>query len=114
MRASRTENPRDLIEDYVHLTKVVLPKLAQKKGLNWPVSEDHCFQRIVLDTVCGGVWYVHLNRPAYKHLTQDQAELAVLLCHDIVEGRADLWQLNAQSLIWRRKRLRPSQHPADE
>ena len=70
---------------------------------NWPVREDHCFQRIVLDTICSGVWDEQLARPAYKHLTNDQAFRAVKLCQDIAEGRADLKQLNQQSLIWRGK-----------
>ena len=45
----------DIIQVYIHLTKEVLPSLAKKRSLDWPVYEDHCFQRIVLDTICGGV-----------------------------------------------------------
>ena len=36
------------------LTRERLPALARERG--WPVSEDHCFMRILLDNVCGGVW----------------------------------------------------------
>ncbi|WP_425039500.1 hypothetical protein [Primorskyibacter sp. S187A] len=93
----------DLIDAYLHLTKEVLPALARDPHRDWPVREDHCFQRIVLDTLCGGVWYAHLERPAYKHLTHDQAQRAVDLCHAIAQGRADLRELNQQSLIWRGK-----------
>ena len=39
----------------------------------------------------------------YMHLTNDQAQRAVELCQDIVEGKADLRELNQQSLIWRGK-----------
>ena len=99
-----TVKSRNLVDAYLHLTKEVLPALAQSGGEQWPVREDHCFQRIVLDTICGGVWYAHLDRPAYKNLTHDQAQRAVDLCHEIAEGRADLQQLNNQSLIWRGKR----------
>lgn len=91
----------------MHLTTDVLPALARSGGRDWPVREDHCFQRIVLDTICGGVWYAHLARPAYKHLSPDQALRAVALCRDIAEGRADLRQLNHQSLIWRGKMRAP-------
>ena len=98
------EKTDSLISTYMHLTKKVLPSLARNNQTNWPVSEDHCFQRIILDHVCGGVWYEHLDRPAYKHLTNDQAQRAVELCQDIVEGKADLRELNQQSLIWRGKR----------
>ena len=97
------EEKETLIATYIHLTKEVLPSLAKSDRPDWPVSEDHCFQRIVLDTICGGVWYDHLDRPAYKHLTNDQAQRAVELCRDIVEGKADLRELNHKSLIWRGK-----------
>ena len=97
------EKTESLISTYMHLTKEVLPSLARGDRRDWPVSEDHCFQRIVLDHVCGGVWYEHLNRPAFKHLTNNQAQRAVELCRDIADGRADLKQLNKQSLIWRGK-----------
>ena len=93
----------NLIATYMHLTKEVLPSMARSDRTFWPVSEDHCFQRIVLDNVCGGVWYEHLGRPAYKHLTNDQAQRAVMLCQDIAERRANLQQLNHQSLFWRGK-----------
>ena len=98
------EKKDTLIATYMHLTKEVLPSLARSDQTDWPVTEDHCFRRIILDQVCGGVWYEHLGRPAYKHLTNDQAQLAVELCQDIIEGQADLKQLNQQSLIWRGKR----------
>ncbi len=101
---AETGNMRNLVDHYLHLTKEVLPSLALSGGQDWPVRNDHCFQRIVLDTVCGGVWYAYLDRPAYKNLTHDQAQRAVALCREIAEGRADLRQLNNQSLIWRGKR----------
>ena len=102
------EKTDSLIGTYMHLTKEVLPSMARSNRQGWPVSEDHCFQRITLDTICGCVWYEHLDRPAYKHLTKDQAQRAVELCRDIIEGRSDLQQLNEQSLIWRGKRQAPS------
>ena len=97
------EEKDTLIATYVHLTKEVLPSMARSDRTNWPVSEDHCFQRIALDHVSGGVWYEHLDRPAYKHLTNDQAQRAVKICQDIADGRTDLHKLNQQSLIWRKK-----------
>ena len=94
---------RNLVDAYLQLTKQVLPSLAKSGGQDWPVRQDHCFQRIVLDTICGGVWYAYLDRPAYKNLTHEQAQREVDLCQEIAEGRADLQQLNNQSLIWRGK-----------
>ena len=104
----KIDGPRDLIDDYMHLTKTVLPSIARSGERDWPVREDHCFQRIILDTICGGVWHKHLARPAYKHLTNDQVQRAVKLCRDVIEERSDLQQLNQQSLTWRGKRQAPS------
>ena len=104
------EKSQDPIGDYMHLTKIVMPSLAATAERNWPVREDHCFQRIVLDTICGGVWYPHLERPAYKNLTIKQAHQAVQLCQDIIDGSADLWQLNRQSLLWRGKLKEPTRN----
>ena len=98
------EKKDTLIATYMHLTKEVLPSLARSNQTDWPVNKDHCFRRIVLDTICSGVWYERLDRPAYQHLTNDQAQRAVELCKDIIKGRADLKQLNQQSLICRGKR----------
>jgi hypothetical protein len=98
------------VERYLHLTRRVMPDLArsqaQSGAQSWPVSRDHCFQRIVLDTLCGGVWYDHIARPAYRQMTYDFATRAAHLCEQIIAGHADLTELNRQSLLWRGK-LRP-------
>ena len=91
----------DVVSRYMVLTKEIMPHLAQTSHRHWPVRNDHCFQRIILDAVCGGVWYDHLLRPAYKNLTHDQTTDAVDLCNDIISGDSDLSVLNNQSLKWR-------------
>ena len=93
----------DLVSRYIVLTKEIMPHLARTSHKHWPVSNDHCFQRIILDHVCGGVWYKYLDRPAYTNLTKDQVQRAVKLCEDIADGHKDLQKLNQQSLIWRGK-----------
>jgi len=93
----------DLVSRYMVLTKEIMPHLARTSHKHWPVRNDHCFQRIVLDAVCGGVWYDHLLRPAYKNLTYDLAANAVDLCNDIISGNSDLVVLNKQSLQSRGK-----------
>jgi hypothetical protein len=77
--------------------------LAKVNPSQWPVHNDHCFQRIVLDTICCGVWYDYIARPAYKNMTFEQAQRAVQICELIVIGRADLPELNQMSLTWRGK-----------
>ncbi|RKE95985.1 hypothetical protein [Sulfitobacter guttiformis] len=96
----------DLVSRYMMLTKEVMPKMAREGAANWPVRNDHCFQRIVLDNVCGGPWFDHIARPAYKNLSRDQAMRALRLCESIVEGRENLVKLNNKSLIWRGKPVR--------
>lgn len=91
------------VERYLHLTRQVMPDLARSGRTDWPVANDHCFQRIVLDTICGGVWYDHIARPAYRHLTADQAARAVRLCEAIIDGSVDISALNRASLGWRGK-----------
>ncbi len=97
------DKPPDAVARYLHLTRIVLPDMARRSHTHWPVRADHCFQRIVLDTVCGGVWYAHIARPAWRHLDPDRARRAVRLCEDIIAERADLAALNRQSLAWRGK-----------
>lgn len=91
------------VRRYQHLTGTVMPELARSEKTEWPVRNDHCFQRIVLDAICEGVWYDHIARPAYKHLNDAQVLRAVELCEDIISGRVDLANLNQKSLTWRRK-----------
>jgi len=93
----------ELVAYYIKMTKETMPQLATTTHKNWPVRNDHCFQRIILDTLFGGIWYDHLPRPAYKHLSHEQALQAVNLCNDIIAGTADLVALNRQSLLWRGK-----------
>ena len=93
----------DVVSRYMVLTKEIMPHLARTSHRHWPVRNDHCFQRIVLDVVCGGVWYDHLLRSAYENLTHDLAANAVDLCNDIILGDADLVVLNRKSLLWRGK-----------
>ena len=103
----RKQRRVDLIRGYMRLTEDVLPSLAKNDRRNWPVNEDHCFQRIILDTICDDVWYKHIKRPAYKHLTLDQARRAFELCKAIVDGQEDINKLNQQSLALRGKLKRP-------
>jgi hypothetical protein len=92
----------ELERAWLRLTREVLPRLARVR--NWPVSEDHCFQRIFLDAVCGGVWYQRVSgRPAYRHLSIDSLEEAVALAEAVRRGDICLDGLNRQSLGWRRE-----------
>jgi len=94
-----------LKQQYLDLTSKVLPKLA--KSRKFPVRQNHCFQRIVLDNLFGRCWYEALERgriPAYQQLTEEQLERAIALAHAIInQPDSYLWQLNQNSLKWRGK-----------
>ena len=82
-----------------------MPALAGPRG--WPVSADHCFQRILLDHAVGGRWYDHVaGRPAYAYIAVDALARAVAMAEAVVAGEADLQRLNRQSLRWRSGKTR--------
>lgn len=87
---------------WLMLTKVEMPALASAR--DWPVSADHCFQRILLDNAVGGIWYDAIpQRPAYRHAEAAVLARAIALGRAAIEGSADLHALNARSLAWRRQ-----------
>ena len=94
---------RDALEaEWLHLTREALPALA-KTG-RWPIRLDHCWQRVLLDNACGGVWYKEISgRPTYKAASTQILGEAVELCRKVVRGDADPSALNRQSLGWRGK-----------
>lgn len=103
--ADTTSNRVALEAEWLKLTRRTLPALAGGRG--WPVSLDHCFQRILLDHAVGGRWYDHVaGRPAYRHLGQAALARAVALGRAVAAGRADVAALNRQSLVWRGKQAR--------
>jgi hypothetical protein len=101
----------DLLARYRELVLGELPRRA--RAGHWVVSEDHCFGRIVLDSVVGGCWYDVLDRrrsPAFAQLDDAQLAAAVALAERVlVEGDLLLRELDAQSLGWRGK---PPKGPA--
>lgn len=92
----------DLEMRWLELTRAKLPALAGKNG--WPVSLDHCFQRILLDNAVGGCWYEAIvKRPAYRHATDAILTEAFRLGEAVAAGEADLHEFNRCSLAWRGK-----------
>ena len=88
---------------WLDLTRRVLPSLAAER--RWPIRHDHCFQRVLLDTVFGGCWYDHVaGRPAYRAIDIAQLRRAVRLAEEVVAGSLNLETLNGTSLTWRLER----------
>ena len=105
LAASRPD--RSVLEArWLRLTRDTLPALAHARG--WPVSADHCFQRILLDHAVSGCWYDHVaGRPAYRHIAPDRLAAALALGEAVAAGTADLHALNVRSLAWRGKTPAP-------
>jgi O-6-methylguanine DNA methyltransferase len=70
---------------------------------NWPVHVDHCFARIILDITVGinAPWMPKLKSPAYKNMSRSQLEASIKLGHQILDGDADLVELDNKSLSLR-------------
>ncbi|MEM6458846.1 MAG: hypothetical protein AAF710_05585 [Planctomycetota bacterium] len=104
----------DLQNRYLDLTRVVLPSLGRTRG--WPIHEDHCFMRVVLDHVFADCWYHHLDRRlrAYKQLNDTQLAQAVAIAERMSKSdEATVAAMNEQSLAWRDKpRPAPLRHHA--
>ena len=98
MPIDRTE----LEQRWLRLTREELPALVAER--QWPIRNDHCFQRVLLDHACGGCWYDHIaERPAYRHAADGILAAALALGEQVRDEEADLVELNRQSLRWRGK-----------
>jgi hypothetical protein len=96
---------RQLLEQwYLLLTREKLPQQAQVE--QWPIQEDHCLQRVVLDALFQDCWYNHLSRskPAYRQLDNLQLGQSLqLLSRMEREGKSLVAALNVSSLTFRGK-----------
>jgi hypothetical protein len=95
-------NRAELEARWLSLTREIMPSLAAERG--WPIRNDHCFQRVLLDNACGGIWYAYISkRPAYRRADAATLERGIALGESVVASSADLDELNARSLAWRGK-----------
>ena len=90
-----------LLHRWFELTNAVLPSKAATNS--WPIRFNHCFQRVCLDHVFQQPWRLHVSSPAYKNLTKDQLNQAILVAEGILRQPETLVSLNNQSLKWRGK-----------
>lgn len=80
----------------------VLPAAAARRA-DWPIRRDHCFARVVLDNVYDAPWRDRIAPPAWRHMDEAHLARAVELARRVVEGEADLRELNRRSLGLRGK-----------
>lgn len=97
---------KDLRQKYLNVTEKILPQMAEENS--WSITEDHCFQRIVLDNIFEDIWYNHLSKegdePAHKQLNKDQIITALDIANVMQRrGREKVEKLNNKSLEYRGK-----------
>jgi hypothetical protein len=81
---------------------LVLPTLAAG-ATDWPVRHNHCFRRIVYDTLAGRPWRHRWPAPAVANMTETELAAAIALCDRLAaEGTALCRAWNAASLHGRR------------
>ena len=98
------ENISDLREAYKQKVTDELPEKAQHSD-GWPIHPDHCFGRVVLDTLFQDEWYDHVDgRPAYENLSEEELREAIRIADEMLQrGRPAVERLNDNSLRWRGK-----------
>ena len=98
----------DLRATWTTLYKHTLPSLAISKSPvqeRWPVHIDHCFARIILDSVIGqdAPWTTKLKAPAWKNMSVEQLRTAIDVGQNIARGKINLAELDDRSLVLRGK-----------
>lgn len=114
-RLMATHDLTQLQEKWSAFYKNELPRLAKARGDSqpeWPVVQDHCFARIILDNAVGEdrPWMERVRAPATKHMSRQQLEAALDLGRKIASGEADLNKLNQRSLELRGKSSSKRKH----
>ncbi|PQE07669.1 hypothetical protein CJF31_00007461 [Rutstroemia sp. NJR-2017a BVV2] len=104
----KNTNTEMLQDSWKEMYQTLLPTAARSKNpaqLKWPVYNDHCFARIILDNIVGKdtPWTQKVKSPAYMNMSQEQLEQSIALGWKILDGVVDLVQLNESSLEVRGK-----------
>lgn len=89
----------ELRDEYMKFINHCLPEAAKKN--NWPISENHCFGRVILDFMYQDAWYKHLSSPGYKHLSEYQLIVACERMQQWLNNPQLLIKDNQKSLIYR-------------
>ena len=91
----------DLIQWIEKLAQERLPERSRETG-EYPVQEDHCFQRIAYDAVCSGRWDRSVKPPFAKNARTEQLRAAVEILIRMIEDPKAAHRLNQASLSYRR------------
>jgi hypothetical protein len=89
-----------LVAQWNALVRKALPSMAAQH--RWPISQDHCFMRVCLDTAVGAPWHRVVKRPAIRNLSDDQLVAAIAIAEGLMLAPETLDALNRQSILWRK------------
>jgi hypothetical protein len=89
-----------LIARWLELVRDILPGISKQRS--WPISQDHCFMRVCLDTALGAPWHIVVRSPAIRHLSDEQLGAAVAVAEALVLAPETLEAINRQSIRWRK------------
>lgn len=95
----RRSAQREALNDYFN---EVFPRLAEK--YNWSVQFNHCFRRIVYDTLFQDKWSNHIEGPVINNMTDIQVNDCLTICRSIVWKPDSIIELNNQSLKYRKRK----------
>lgn len=84
-----------------HLIGERLPRVAQER--NWPITDDHCFARILLDVTLDRPWRDVVKPPAWRHTPICELEKAISLGEALFDKTQNIDDLNKKSLSLRRR-----------
>ena len=79
-----------------------LPRAAATRP-DWPVRQDHCFARILLDNACDRPWREMIRAPAWREAPPELLREACAMGEAVLDGAANLDALNRRSLALRGK-----------
>jgi hypothetical protein len=88
---------------WIILVRDILPEMAEHCA--WPITQDHCFMRVCLDTALGAPWHTAIKRPAIRHLSDAQLDAAIAVAEALVRHPGMLATINRRSIEVRRAQL---------
>jgi hypothetical protein len=101
-----------LQREYIELTNEAMPSIATNKRR--PLRFNHCFQRIILETLFQDCWHNHLDRssriPTYKQLTKPRLLQAMDIVQQMISSPETIKEYNCNSLTYRNKLLNPTNY----
>lgn len=91
---------RQILElTWLDLINNQLPQLAKNYPL--PIKHNHCFARCIFDNIFNQPWNYIIDKPAYKHISDQQLEIAIIMAEQILKTPSFINHLNHNSLQMR-------------